>query len=88
MCAPELVAQLAQPQIFVDFLREPILDPETSEPLDAHPSYYEAVSGGLPDIRQALKRYMGLCVLPHGNEWVPYRLRPSWYSAIDGCEAT
>ena len=50
-CAPELVAQLAVPALFVDFLREPTFDAETGEPLDAHPSFYEAVPGGLPDIR-------------------------------------
>jgi len=49
--APELSAQLAAPLHFVDFLREPVVDEETGETLDAHPSYYEAAPGGLPEIR-------------------------------------
>ena len=49
--APELFAQLAAPLYFVDFLREPVVDEETGETLDAHPSYYEAALGGLPEIR-------------------------------------
>lgn len=36
---------------FVDFLREPIVDDETGETIDAHPSNYESVPGGLKDIR-------------------------------------
>jgi len=49
--APELFAQLAAPLHFVDFLREPVVDEETGETLDAHPSFYEAAPGGLPEIR-------------------------------------
>ena len=48
---PELFAQLAAPVYFVDFLREPVVDDETGETLDAHPSFYEAAAGGLKDIR-------------------------------------
>jgi dynein heavy chain len=43
----------------VDFLREPVVDEETGEVIDAHPSNYEAVPGGLPEIRsrvEALQR--------------------------------
>ena len=36
----------------MDFLRLPVTDPETGEVLDAHPSCYESVAGGLPDIRR------------------------------------
>ena len=46
-----MFAQLAAPLHFVDFLREPVVDEETGETLDAHPSYYEAASGGLAEIR-------------------------------------
>ena len=48
---PEVAAQLKRPLHFVDFLREPVTDPETGEVIDAHPSVYESVVGGLPDIR-------------------------------------
>lgn len=44
---------------FVDFLREPATDEETGEVTDAHPSNYEAVPGGLQEIRarvEALQR--------------------------------
>lgn len=49
---PEVARQLEEPLYFVDFLRPPITDNETGEVLDAHPSCYESVSGGLPDIRR------------------------------------
>ena len=42
---------------FVDFLREPTYDNDTGEVIDAHPSFYESIQGGLPDIR---KRVEGL----------------------------
>ncbi len=35
----------------MDFLREPAVDDETGEVIDAHPSFYEAVPGGLPEVR-------------------------------------
>jgi len=47
-----VVRQLEEPLHFVDFLREPVTDAETGEVLDAHPSFYESVAGGLPDIRR------------------------------------
>ena len=50
----DVVPQLGDPLFFVDFLREPTCDPETGEVTDAHPSFYEAVAGGLSDIRHAL----------------------------------
>lgn len=43
----------------MDFLREPTVDEDTGEVTDAHPSFYESVPGGLPDIRarvEALQR--------------------------------
>ena len=46
-----MAQQLEEPLYFVDFLRLPVTDPETGEVLDAHPSFYESVAGGLPDIR-------------------------------------
>lgn len=48
-----------EPLYFVDFLREPSTDEETGEVLDAHPSNYEAVPGGLTEIKarvEALQR--------------------------------
>lgn len=48
----EVAAQLKRPMHFVDFLREPTTDPETGEVIDAHPSVYESVPSGLPDVRQ------------------------------------
>jgi dynein heavy chain len=54
-----LLAQVEEPLYFVDFLREPVCDDETGEVIDAHPSNYESVPGGLPDIRsrvEALQR--------------------------------
>jgi len=41
----------AEPLCFVDFLREPALDAETGEPVDARPSVYEACPGGLAGLR-------------------------------------
>ena len=46
-----MVRQLHQPLCFVDFLREAATDAETGEVLDAHPSVYESVPGGLPELR-------------------------------------
>lgn len=54
-----LPTQVDEPLYFVDFLREPVVDEETGETLEAHPSNYEAVSGGLAEIRtrvEALQR--------------------------------
>lgn len=48
-----------EPVYFVDFLREPVVDGETGEVLEAHPSNYEAVPGGLAEIHtrvEALQR--------------------------------
>ena len=39
------------PLYYVDFLREPTTNAETGEVVDAHPSFYESIAGGLPDIR-------------------------------------
>ena len=49
--------QVDEPIYFVDFLREPTYDNDTGEVIDAHPSFYESIQGGLPDIR---KRVEGL----------------------------
>lgn len=51
--------QVDEPLYFVDFLREPVCDDETGEVLNAHPSNYEAVPGGLAEIKtrvEALQR--------------------------------
>ena len=47
------------PQYFVDFLREPIVDVETGEVLVANPSFYEAISGNLSDLRSVLQDLLG-----------------------------
>ncbi len=39
----------------MDFLREPTFDNETGEIIDAHPSFYESIQGGLPDIRKRVE---------------------------------
>ena len=50
-CDLDIVKQAEEPLYFVDFLREPVVDNDTGEVINAHPSYYEAVHGGLPDVR-------------------------------------
>lgn len=52
-----MARQLEEPLYFVDFLRVPVTDPETGEVLDAHPSFYESVAGGLPDIRRCPQQH-------------------------------
>lgn len=47
--------QVEEPIYFVDFLRDPIVDEETGETIDAHPSFYESVPGGLPEIRKRVE---------------------------------
>lgn len=47
----DLVQQLETPLEFVDFLREPEVDPATGEVTNEHPSYYEAVPGGLVEVK-------------------------------------
>ena len=50
-----LLVQVDEPLYFVDFLREPTYDNETGEVIEAHPSFYESVQGGLPDIRKRVE---------------------------------
>jgi len=52
---PELCKMVEEPLHFVDFLREPIFDEETGEVIDAHPSFYESVPGGLPEVRSRVE---------------------------------
>jgi hypothetical protein len=52
----DLAKQVETPVYFVDFLREPVCDPETGEVVDGHPSYYESIPAGLPDIRSAFSK--------------------------------
>ena len=47
----DVAKQAEEPLYFADFLREPVLDPDTGEPLEVQPKYYESFSGGLPAIR-------------------------------------
>lgn len=46
---------MSEPLSFVDFLRDPEVDEETGEIITAHPSFYEAVTGGLPEIREKVE---------------------------------
>jgi dynein heavy chain len=48
----------AEPLCFVDFLREPVLDDETGEVVEAHPSHYEAVPGGLAGLRRRVEELL------------------------------
>jgi hypothetical protein len=50
-----LYLQVEEPLYFVDFLREPVLDEETGETIDAHPSFYESVPGGLKEVKQRIE---------------------------------
>lgn len=43
--------QVEEPVYFVDFLREPEVDDETGEVVDAHPSFYEGITQGLPEVK-------------------------------------
>ncbi len=47
----DVAKQAEEPLYFADFLREPVLDPDTGEPLEVQPKYYESFCGGLPAIR-------------------------------------
>lgn len=47
----QTAVQVEEPVYFVDFLREPEMDEETGEVVDAHPSFYEGVTQGLPEVR-------------------------------------
>lgn len=47
----EVVEQAEEPLYFADFLREPLLDAETGEPLEFQPKFYESFPGGLTQIR-------------------------------------
>ncbi len=56
-----MASQVETPLWFVDFLREAVLDEETGETIDAHPSYYEAVPGGLPEIKLRVESLQRRC---------------------------
>ena len=49
--APEVAVQAEQSLYFADFRRDPQLDPDTGEPLEVQPKFYESFPGGLADIR-------------------------------------
>lgn len=70
--------QVEEPLYFVDFLREPVTDAETGEVINAHPSHYEAVHGGLPDVRKRVEalqvRLLDLVMLPLSYATVCVRL--------------
>jgi dynein heavy chain len=48
----------AEPLCFVDFLREPVLDDETGEVVEANPSAYEGVPGGLAGLRRRVEEVL------------------------------
>ena len=64
---PDVARQMDAPLYFVDFLREPTTNAETGEVVDAHPSFYESIAGGLADIRSVRG--------PHGP---PTDVQPGW----------
>lgn len=56
--APGIAKAVGQPKYFVDFLRDPVVDPETGEIVNAHPSFYEGIQGDLSDIRYSIQPQM------------------------------
>ena len=52
---PDIAKQCATNNYFVSFLREPTMDEETGEVIDAHPSFYESVVGGLPKLKETVE---------------------------------
>ena len=58
-CDSDVVKQVEEPLYFVNFLREPVVDNETGEVVDAHPSFYESVHNGLPDVRARVEALQG-----------------------------
>lgn len=52
--APEVALQAAQDVHFADFRRDPVLDPDTGEPLEVQPKFYESFPGGMEEIRYLL----------------------------------
>eukprot|EP00217_Crustomastix_stigmatica_P013603 CAMPEP_0183798542 /NCGR_PEP_ID=MMETSP0803_2-20130417/19119_1 /TAXON_ID=195967 /ORGANISM="Crustomastix stigmata, Strain CCMP3273" /LENGTH=4519 /DNA_ID=CAMNT_0026043227 /DNA_START=42 /DNA_END=13598 /DNA_ORIENTATION=- len=56
---PEIHKQQEERLFFVDFLREPILDEDTGEPIDANPSFYEACKN-LDDLRSIVNEKQDL----------------------------
>ena len=71
----QTAVQVEEPVYFVDFLREPEMDEETGEVVDAHPSFYEGVTQGLPEVRT---RVEALQVRPSGGHGCSkFHCRPS-----------
>ena len=51
-------SQLTESAYFVDFLRDPIVDEETGDVLDEHPSNYEAINGGVAEMKTLMTDLM------------------------------
>ena len=51
-----LLKQVEDPLYFVSFLRDPIVDEETGEIIDANPKFYESISGGLDDLKERVQK--------------------------------
>ncbi|KAL4452763.1 hypothetical protein ABPG75_008425, partial [Micractinium tetrahymenae] len=56
---PALVQQVSEPLLFVDYLREPKRDEATGEVVEARPSCYESVPGGMDEVRRRVEEFMG-----------------------------
>lgn len=49
--ASEVAAQAEQSLIFADFRRDPEVDPDTGEPLEVQPKFYESFPEGVVEVR-------------------------------------
>ncbi|KAI3432720.1 hypothetical protein D9Q98_004263 [Chlorella vulgaris] len=56
---PSLALQASEPLMFVDYLREPRRDEATGEVVEARPSCYESVPGGVDEVRRRVEEFMG-----------------------------
>ena len=54
-CGP-LLKQVEDPLYFVSFLRDPTVDEETGEIIDANPKFYESISGGLDELKDRVQK--------------------------------
>ncbi|PSC73956.1 flagellar outer dynein arm heavy chain gamma [Micractinium conductrix] len=55
---PAAAQHLAHPLLFVDYLREPKRDEATGEVVEARPSCYESVPGGMDEVRRRVEEFM------------------------------
>ena len=75
------MAEVVQtPHFFVDFLRDPTVDAETGEIIDAHPSFYELLSGSLLDLRSVSPSHDFLSLVARAANPIelPFPITASW----------